>query len=306
VMRGRAETVSAALATTLGPVAGAVVADCPESPASCAIAGLAEAAAVRPAVGTKLRHVATVALGRPGPVEAFLGAETGGYAPAFSPLAADGRLTRTAHRALAEQGLSPEAALAALYASRDPLPVPAPEALAEMHAALALIFDAIPAPASPPGISAPRADLPARHTGYTQRAVVGGHRLYLRTGEYDGGRLGEVSIALPRDGAAFRGLMDAFCNAVSIGLQHGVTLEAFVDAFALTRFGPSGAVEGDPAVPYATSVLDYAFRHLAAHYLVRHDLPPAEPVEPEPEPAELPLLAPAARHGLRLVSDRGR
>ena len=253
-----------------------------------------------------MRHVATVALTRPGPAEALLGAETGGYAPAFSPLAADGRLTHAARRALAAQGLSPEAALAALYAGRDPLPVPSAEAQAEMHAALAPLFDALPAPASRPGLVAARADMPARHTGYTQRAVVGGHRLYLRTGEYADGRLGEVAITLPRDGAAFRGLMDGFCNAVSIGLQHGVTLDAFVDAFALTRFGPSGAVEGDPAVPYATSVLDYAFRHLAAHYLARHDLPPAEPVEPEPQPAELPLLAPAGRNGLRLVSDRGR
>jgi ribonucleoside-diphosphate reductase alpha chain len=109
---------------------------------------------------------------------------------------------------------------------------------------------------------------------------------------------------LPREGAAFRGLMDSFCAAVSIGLQHGVPLETFVDAFTLTRFGPGGLVEGDPAVPCATSVLDYAFRHLAAHYLAQHAVPPAEPVEPDVDP--LPLLAPAGRNGLRLVSDRGR
>src|SRR6202007_804126 len=109
--------------------------------------------------------------------------------------------------------------------------------------------------------------LPPRRAGYTQKAAVGGHRLYLRTGEYDDGSLGEVFIALHKEGAAFRGLMDNFAVAVSLGLQHGVPLEAFVEAFTFTRFGPAGAVEGDAAVTHATSLLDYAFRHLAANYL---------------------------------------
>ena len=83
-------------------------------------------------------------------------------------------------------------------------------------------------------------------------------------------------VALHKEGAAFRGLMDNFAIAVSLGLQHGVPLEAFVEAFTFTRFGPAGAVEGDPAVAHATSLLDYTFRHLAANYLGRRDIPEAE------------------------------
>ena len=88
--------------------------------------------------------------------------------------------------------------------------------------------------------------------------------------------MGEILVALHKEGAAFRGLMDNFAHAVSLGLQHGVPLERFVEAFTFTRFGPAGAVEGDPAVHAATSLLDYAFRHLAANYLGRHDIPEAE------------------------------
>ena len=109
-----------------------------------------------------------------------------------------------------------------------------------------------------------------------RRPRVGGHKLFLRTGEYDDGALGEIVIALHKEGAAFRGLMDNFALAVSLGLQHGVPLERFVEAFTFTRFGPAGAVEGDPAVRAATSLLDYVFRHLAANYLGRHDIPEAE------------------------------
>jgi hypothetical protein len=121
-----------------------------------------------------------------------------------------------------------------------------------------------------------RRALPPRRAGYTQKAAVGGHKLYLRTGEYTDGQLGEIFLALHKEGAAFRGLMDNFAVAVSLGLQHGVPLEAFVEAFTFTRFGPAGAVEGDPAVAHATSMLDYTFRHLAANYLGRHDIPEAE------------------------------
>ena len=120
----------------------------------------------------------------------------------------------------------------------------------------------------------PRA-LPSRQTGLVQKASVGGHRIFLRTGEYDDGTLGEITITLPREGAAFRGLMECFAQAVSIGLQHGVRLENFVDAFTLSEFGPAGAVEGDPAVRQATSLLDYVFRTLSVNYLGR--------VLPEPE-----------------------
>ena len=105
---------------------------------------------------------------------------------------------------------------------------------------------------------------------------MGGHKLFVRTGEYNDGSLGEIVIALHKEGAAFRGLMDNFSLAVSLGLQHGVPLERFVEAFTFTRFGPAGLVEGDPAVHAATSLLDYAFRHLASNYLGQHDLPEAE------------------------------
>jgi hypothetical protein len=117
--------------------------------------------------------------------------------------------------------------------------------------------------------------LPARRSGYTQKASVGGHKLFLSTGEYANGRLGEIFIALHKEGSAFRGLMDAFAIAVSLGLQHGVSLEEFVEAFTFTRFGPGGAVEGDPAVPAATSMLDYVFRNLAVNYLGQTNLAPA-------------------------------
>ena len=148
-----------------------------------------------------------------------------------------------------------------------------------MHDAVAPFVHAMPArpePVRQPAHAARRRELPARRAGYTQKAAVGGHRLYLRTGEYDDGTLGEVFIALHKEGAAFRGLMDNFAVAVSLGLQHGVPLEAFVEAFTFTRFGPAGAVEGDPAVAHATSLLDYTFRHLAANYLGRRDIPEAE------------------------------
>jgi ribonucleoside-diphosphate reductase alpha chain len=132
---------------------------------------------------------------------------------------------------------------------------------------------------------------------------VGGHRLYLRTGEYADGTLGEISAALHKENAAFKALMESFCAAVSLGLQHGVPLAEFVEAFTLTRFGPSGSVEGDPAVPHASSLLDYMFRHLAANYLGRHDIPAPEPEEVQEPPLPLPLEMPSSgrpRH-LRLV-----
>jgi hypothetical protein len=100
--------------------------------------------------------------------------------------------------------------------------------------------------------------------------------MFLSTGEYADGKLGEIVIGLHKEGPAFRGLMDSFAVAVSLGLQHGVPLDAFVEAFTFTRFGPSGSVEGDPAVSRATSLLDYVFRHLAVNYLGRTDLPEAE------------------------------
>jgi hypothetical protein len=128
-----------------------------------------------------------------------------------------------------------------------------------------------------PRLKTARLSLPARRTGYTQKAAIGGHKLFLSTGEYANGRLGEIFIALHKEGSAFRGLMDAFAIAVSLGLQHGVNLEDYVEAFTFTRFGPAGTVEGDPAVLQATSMIDYVFRNLAVNYLGSHSVAPATP-----------------------------
>lgn len=124
-----------------------------------------------------------------------------------------------------------------------------------------------------------RQRLPHRRKGYTQKANVGGHKVYLRTGEYDDGKLGEVFIDMHKEGAAFRSLMNNFAIAVSIGLQYGVPLEEFVDAFTFTRFEPAGMVEGNEVIKMATSILDYVFRELAVSYLARNDLAHVEPAD---------------------------
>ncbi|ADE39288.1 vitamin B12-dependent ribonucleotide reductase [Candidatus Puniceispirillum marinum] len=121
-------------------------------------------------------------------------------------------------------------------------------------------------------VRAERDRLPDRRKGYTQKASVGGHKVYLRTGEYEDGRIGEVFIDMHKEGAAFRSLMNNFAIAVSIGLQYGVPLEEFVEAFTFTRFEPQGIVTGNDAIKMSTSILDYTFRELAISYLDRHDL----------------------------------
>ncbi len=128
-----------------------------------------------------------------------------------------------------------------------------------------------------------RERLPGRRKGYTQKAVVGGHKVYLRTGEYEDGRLGEVFIDMHKEGAAFRSLMNNFAIAISIGLQYGVPLEEFVEAYTFTRFEPSGLVEGNDTIKMATSVVDYIFRELAISYLSRHDLAHVEPQDTLPD-----------------------
>jgi ribonucleoside-diphosphate reductase alpha chain len=122
-----------------------------------------------------------------------------------------------------------------------------------------------------------REKLPDRRKGYTQKAIVGGHKVYLRTGEYEDGRLGEIFIDMHKEGAAFRSLMNNFAIAISLGLQYGVPLEEYVDAFTFTRFEPAGFVQGNDAIKNATSVLDYVFRELAISYLSRHDLAHVSP-----------------------------
>jgi ribonucleoside-diphosphate reductase alpha chain len=122
-----------------------------------------------------------------------------------------------------------------------------------------------------------RERLPQRRRGYTQKAIVGGHKVYLRTGEYDDGSLGEIFIDMHKEGAGFRAMMNNFAIAVSVGLQYGVPLEEFVEAFTFTRFEPAGMVQGNEAIKNATSILDYIFRELAVSYLDRSDLAHVEP-----------------------------
>ncbi|MEL6702326.1 MAG: vitamin B12-dependent ribonucleotide reductase, partial [Pseudomonadota bacterium] len=117
-----------------------------------------------------------------------------------------------------------------------------------------------------------RDKLPNRRKGYTQKAVVGGHKVYLRTGEFDDGRIGEIFIDMHKEGAAFRAMMNNFAIAISLGLQYGVPLEEYVEAFTFTKFEPAGIVMGNDAIKNATSILDYVFRELAISYLGRHDL----------------------------------
>ena len=117
-----------------------------------------------------------------------------------------------------------------------------------------------------------RERLPHRRKGYTQKAMVGGHKVYLRTGEYENGEIGEIFIDMHKEGAAFRSLMNNFAIAISIGLQYGVPLDEYVDAFTFTRFEPSGIVSGNDSIRMATSILDYVFRELAISYLDRTDL----------------------------------
>jgi ribonucleoside-diphosphate reductase alpha chain len=124
-----------------------------------------------------------------------------------------------------------------------------------------------------------RRRLPDRRKGYIQKAIVGGHKVYLHTGEFDDGELGEVFIDMHKEGAAFRSLMNNFAIAVSLGLQYGVPLEEFVDAYVFTRFDPSGTVEGNDQIRHATSILDYIFRELAISYLGRADLAHVDPSE---------------------------
>ena len=117
-----------------------------------------------------------------------------------------------------------------------------------------------------------RRRLPDRRAGYTQKARIGNHKIYLRTGEYEDGTLGEIFLDMHKEGAAFRSMTNCFAIAISLGLQHGVPLEEFVDAFLFTRFEPNGMVQGNPHIKMTTSIIDYIFRELAITYLDRHDL----------------------------------
>ncbi|MDI1326288.1 MAG: TSCPD domain-containing protein [Brevundimonas sp.] len=121
-----------------------------------------------------------------------------------------------------------------------------------------------------------RRKLPDRRKGYIQKAAVGGHKVYIHTGEYEDGELGEIFIDMHKEGAAFRSLMNNFAIAISIGLQYGVPLDEFVDAFVFTRFEPAGRVTGNDSIRSATSILDYIFRELGVSYLDRRELANAD------------------------------
>lgn len=152
-----------------------------------------------------------------------------------------------------------------------------------------------------------RERLPQRRKGYTQKANVGGHKVYLRTGEYDDGNLGEIFIDMHKEGAGFRAMMNNFAIAVSVGLQYGVPLEEFVDAFTFTRFEPAGMVQGNDSIKNATSILDYVFRELAISYLDRTDLAHVQPQGArfddvgEPELKNVPNIAPVSESANRSI-----
>lgn len=124
---------------------------------------------------------------------------------------------------------------------------------------------------------AKRRALPSRRGGYTQKAVLGGHKIYLRTGEYEDGTLGEIFLDMHKEGAAFRSLMNCFAIAISLGLQYGVPLEEFCEAFLFTRFEPNGPVKLNDRIKLSTSIIDYVFRELAITYLGRNDLAQVQP-----------------------------
>ena len=284
----------------------------PLPPSGTAVPGLAAAADdARQAALRGAGGLPSTAILPPGPADALLGAETGGIAPAFSAVGPDGALTRAAAARLAALGLSADAALARVLSGEAVLPAPGLQAHQAMHDAVAPYLHAMPPrpvpgaiPAQPPR----RRELPARRRGYTQKAAVGGHRVWVRTGEYPDGTLGELHVSLPREGAALRGMMDSMMTAVSLGLQHGVPLADYVAAFTLTRFGPAGRVEGDADVGHATSILDYVFRNLAINYLGHCPVPEGipEPVAPDPAPLlpmDLPSQPRTRRPGLRLVAN---
>jgi ribonucleoside-diphosphate reductase alpha chain len=138
-----------------------------------------------------------------------------------------------------------------------------------------------------------RRPMPGRRRGYTQKARVGGHKVYLRTGEYEDGTLGEIFIDMHREGAAFRSLMNCFAIAISLGMQYGVPLEEFVEAFVFTRFEPNGSVQGHDNIKMSTSVIDYIFRELALSYLGRTDLVQVKPEDLRSDTVGKPQDAPS-------------
>ena len=266
--RGAAELASGALAERLG-ARGPAALLWPAPPVACALPGLADAARLALEAAGRLgglRHAGCFALSPADAAEALLGAEAGGLAP--SPGAT--RLAQDADGALTE--LPSRAALRAGARAGTLLAPVSDEARAAMETALRpYLHAASPAPlvrALPPQpVAPPPRPQPVAARGSVWRVVVGGHRVTLRTTETADGRLAEIALAMSKDGAAFRGLLDSFLGAVNIGLSRGLPLSDYVSSFAYTRFGPAGLVEGDPEIGCATSILDWAFRRLALAHL---------------------------------------
>ena len=322
--RGAAEAESGRIAARMGarePVALLW----PAPPEATALPGLSQAARAAldaAAASPGLRHASIVVLTPADGAEALLGAETAGIFPAASG-------TRAVVTDAGPAEIPTRAALAA--ARRAPLRVgqllaPVSETARKLMAETVLPFlhGAPPVPVAVPGPPRAHVERPRAHgmlahprsQGGTFHASVGGHRVAMRTAEDGEGALREVAFTLGKEAAAYRSLMDSFAQAVSLGLARGVPLAEYVSAFAYTRFGPAGGVEGDPAITRATSVLDWAFRRLALEYLDRADLPQPTEADCAPDslgtPAQqaplLPLDLPTAtgpadrRRGFKIVA----
>jgi ribonucleoside-diphosphate reductase alpha chain len=172
-----------------------------------------------------------------------------------------------------------QAGLSLVFWDRPPAPVADRIELRTLLAERQLERRAEPETETTPERAAERRRMPDRRKGYIQKATVGGHKVYLHTGEYEDGSLGEIFIDMHKEGAAFRSLMNNFAISISIGLQYGVPLDEFVDAFVFTRFEPAGEVKGNDSIRHATSILDYIFRELAVSYQERKDLAHVDPFE---------------------------
>jgi len=142
-----------------------------------------------------------------------------------------------------------------------------------------------------------RRPLPSRRSGYTQKVKIGGHSIYLRTGEYEDGKVGEIFLDINKEGTLLKSIMNCLAVSISLGLQYGVPLEEFVNTFTFTRFEPNGLVTGHDNVKRTTSIVDFLFRDLAINYLGRHDLAHVRPEEvesaakPKKQPKEIAAQA---------------
>jgi len=278
----------------------------PQAPEHCAIPGLAKAALLAHRNLLRAPDAPTGAGVFPcSASDALLGIETAGIAPAFAPayLSVNHRaqLTNAARARLAASGMGAESALAATILGQNLFEHADLRAHQHMHSAVAPYLSvmppmpqALPAPAGAPAIGLTlraRGKLPSRHISTMRKATLAGHRIFLRTGEYEDGALGEITLTLPSATANLRGMAEIFAQTLSIALQHGVLLEEFVESLSETRFGQGGRVEGDEQVSHAASIIDYVMRSLSAQYLGRQLPPPKfDPHEDMPVEDTGPLL----------------